>query len=132
MEEGSQSQRAPMPITEDQKTILINEINYSYLIEKAELENEESIKIKLFSYEKKSNFYFTYESQVSKIVKDIKILSLCEDAEEMINSLKEIFMQGHAKVEEKEEKFFLELKLVGIAKKCVIELTKKEEEVPKP
>lgn len=65
-------------------------------------------------------------------MKDIKFLSLCEDVEEMINSLKEIFEQGNAEVEEKEEKFFLELKLIGIAKKCVIELSKNEEEVPKP
>ena len=49
MEEGNQSQSIPpLPITPDQKTILINEINYSYLIEKTELENEESIKIKIF------------------------------------------------------------------------------------
>ena len=132
MEEKSQSRSAPMPITPDQKTILINNIKYSYLIEKTELEKEESIRIKLFSPEKYSNYFFTYESQVSKIVKDIKFLSLCEDSEEMINSLKEIFVQGNANVEEKEGKYFLELKLVGIAKKCVIELIKNEEKVSKP
>ena len=49
MEEENQSQSIPpLPINTDQKTILINEINYSYLIEKTELENEESIKIKIF------------------------------------------------------------------------------------
>ena len=64
-------------------------------------------------------------------MKDIKFLSVCKDAEEMIITLKDIFVQGNAKVEVKEDRFYLELKLVGISKKCVIKLTKKEEEIPK-
>ena len=40
-------------------------------------------------------------------MKDIKFLSVCKDAEEMIITLKDIFVQGNAKVEDKEEKFYI-------------------------
>ena len=122
---------APNPLIQEKNQILIKGINYSYSIEKSENEEEESIKLKLFSPSKKSNFYFTYECPTSKIVKDIKFLAVCEETNEMIDYLKEIFVGGNAKVEEKEEKFYLELK-IGIGqkeKKAVIELTKNEEEI---
>ena len=122
---------APNPLIQEKNQILIKGINYSYSIEKSKNEEEESIKLKLFSPSKKSNFYFTYECPTSKIVKDIKFLAVCEETNEMIDYLKEIFVGGNAKVEEKEEKFYLELK-IGIGKKekkAVIELTKNEEEI---
>ena len=120
------------PITPENKGIPINGINYSYSITKSENE-EEALIIKLSEQNHKSNMYFTYEAPVEKLSKEIKFLAICENLEEMIESLNEVFSQGNAQVEEKEGEYFLEFKIsgFGIKKKCVIQLVKHEIEIPK-
>ena len=111
--------------------ILINGIKYSYLITKSETE-EESLIIKLYNPNKISDIYFTYEAPISKLRKDIKFLDLCDNLDEMIISLKDIFYKGNAKVEENHGIFNLELKYIvtGISKKCIIKLIKHDSKNP--
>ena len=111
--------------TSDKKGIIINNTNYSYSLNKSE-NKEESLIIKLFDQTEKSNIYFTYEASMEKLAKDIKFLALCENLDEMIESLEEVFSQGNAHVEEKDGEFSMEFKVSGIKKKCIIQLTKNE------
>ena len=114
--------------TQEEKGILINGIKYSYLISKSENE-EESLIIKLYDSSKKSNIYFTYEASIQKLTKDIKFLSSCDNLDEMIISLNEVFSLGDTKVEEKHGIFNLDLKFTGsgISKTYMVQLTKHEQ-----
>ena len=116
--------------TQEKSGIIINDIKYSYSITKSEKEKE-SLIIKLYDPNNISDFYFTYESDVEKLMKDIKFLSLYENLDEMIDSLKEIFTNGNVQVEEKDGIFNMEFKLIGIKKKCIVQLIKHEIEKPK-
>ena len=119
-----------VPAKEEEKKIIINENEYSYLISKSD--KNDSLTIKLFESTPKTNIYFLYEAPISKLIKDIKLLSICENVEEMINSLNEVFNQGNAKFEENDGKYYLELQFsgLGISKKSVIELIKYESKKP--
>jgi len=118
------------PTKERGKTIIVNEIEYSYSISKSE--KNDSLIIKLFESKPKTNIYFLYEAPIDKLIKDIKVLSLCESIEEMVESLNEVFNLGNATVVEKDCKYYLELKFggIGISKKNVIELIKFEPKSP--
>ena len=118
---------APKP---EEKGILIKGINYSYSILKSE-NDKESLIIKLNDPSQRSNIYFTYEAPTSKLIKDIKFLSLCDGLDEMIDSLYDVFNQGNAFVEEKDGEYSLEFKVSGIKKKCIIQLIKHQIEQPK-
>ena len=112
---------------EGRNKIIINEIEYSYLISKSE--DNDSLTIKLYESIPKTNIYFLYQAQKSKLKKDIAVLSLYDDnIEAMITSLNEVFSQGNAKFEEMSGKYFLKLKFgeIDILKKSVIELIKCE------
>ena len=112
---------------EGRNKIIINEIEYSYLISKSE--DNDSLTIKLYESIPKTNIYFLYQAQKSKLIKDIAVLSLYDDnIEAMITSLNEVFAQGNAKFEEMSGKYFLKLKFgeIDILKKSVIELIKCE------
>ena len=113
--------------TEEEKGIFINGQKYSYSISKSE-NKEETIIIKLYDSSQKSNIYFTYEATFEKLTKDIKFLTLCENLDEMITSLNNIFSMGNAKVEENNGNFNLELKFIGsgIIKKSFVQLNKYE------
>ena len=113
--------------TEEEKGIFINGQKYSYSISKSE-NKEEAIIIKLYDSSQKSNIYFTYEATFEKLTKDIKFLTLCENLDEMITSLNNIFSMGNAKVEENNGNFNLELKFIGsgIIKKSFVQLNKYE------
>jgi len=115
-----------------EKGILINGINYSYLIKKSE-NDKESLIIKLFDLKMQSNIYFIYEADIIKLIKDFKFLVMCESLDEMVNSLKEVFSQANPKVEEKNGEFFMEFEAsgFGIKKKFIIKLIKHEIEKPK-
>ena len=119
--------------TEEANGVLINGIKYSYSITKKENENE-SLIIKLYDSTKKSNIYFTYEAQMTKLIKDFKFLSLCESLEEMIASLNNIFSLGNARVEQNNENYKLELIFVGsgISKNCLVPLTRHRDVPEKP
>ena len=121
---------APDVSTGNNKGILIDQIFYEYSLTKSE-DGKDSLLIKLYDPNNISNFYFSYEASYQQLIKDIKFLAICEDLDEIIDSLKEIFSQGNVEVEEKDGEYNLEFKVVGIKKKCFIQLTKNEIEIPK-
>ena len=116
----TKSQRPPSP---KNKGIFINDINYSYSITKSE-GNEDSLLLKLFNPDKKSNVYFTYESPMEKLIKEVKFLSIYETLDEIIEFLKDIINEGDASVEEKDGVYSMEFKVNK--KKFSIQLTKNE------
>ena len=98
--------------TEKVKGIFIDGIKYFYSINK--LTNiEESISIKLYDPSEKSNLEFTYEASIEKLTKDIKFFSSCDNTDEILTSLNELFSSGYAKVEKKNENYILELIFIG-------------------
>ncbi len=103
----TKSQSPPSP---KNKGIFINDINYSYSITKSE-GNEDSLLLKLFNPDKKSNVYFTYESPMEKLIKEVKFLSIYETLDEIIEFLKDIINEGDASVEEKDGVYSMEFKL---------------------
>ena len=105
---------APKVLKDKNKGILIDQNYYKYLLTKSE-EGKDSLLIKLYD----------------PLIKDIKFLAICEDLDEIIDSLKEIFSKGNVEVEEKNGEYNLEFKVLGIKKKCFIQLTKHEIEKPK-
>ena len=121
------SKSAPTPEIE---SILINDMKYSYSITKSE-SNEESLLIKLFEPNQKSNMYFTYEAPMEQLTKEVKFLAVYESLDEIIDNLKDIFSQGNVHVEEKDGVYSLELKVIGIKKTFIIQLTKHEIEKAK-
>ena len=121
------SKSAPTPEIE---SILINDMKYSYSITKSE-SNEESLLIKLFEPNQKSNMYFTYEAPMEQLTKEVKFLAVYESLDEIIDNLKDIFSQGNVHVEEKDGVYNLELKVSGIKKTFIIQLTKHEIEKAK-
>ena len=115
---------------EAKSTIIINDLEYSFSISK--LDKEEGIRIKLFELKTKTNIYYLYEASKEQLIKNIKVLSLCEDIEEMIFSINEIFTQKKVRFEEKEGKYYIELKFeaIGKTKISTLELTKFEPKDP--
>jgi hypothetical protein len=111
-------------------TININDSQYLYSILK--LDKEEGIKIKLFESKPKTNIYYEYEGSISELTKNIKILLLCENLDEIITTLKAAFDEGKAKFVEKEEKYYIELSFeaMGKSKISTIQLTKYEPKDP--
>ena len=84
---------------ENIKYITIKGVEYKYLITK--MENEDGISIKLSEVKPDKNITFDYHSLAKKISEDIKFLSLCDNIEEMINSLYDMINKGKVTVEEK-------------------------------
>ena len=64
------------------------------------------------------NITFIYEAVIDKLTKDIKYLKMCDNIDEMIKSLNDIFDRGEITVEEKNNKYFMsiELSLLGKSK----------------
>ena len=110
--------------------IIINKVNYSYLITKSK-NKENSLLIQLYEPNQKSNIYFTYEAPMQQIINEVKFLSLYESLDEIIDCLNDIFCQGNALVEEKNGVYVMELYVIGIKKKYTIKLNKHEIKQPK-
>ena len=102
------------PITPGDKGIYIEQIKYIYSITKSK-EDKDSLKIKLYD-----------PTQKSKLIKEIKFLSLYENIDEMIDSLERIFTKGNVRVEVKDGLYNMELKLTDVKKSYVIQLTRYE------
>ena len=121
--ELTQNDAAPI---KNGKTLNIEGNEYIYSITKTELEGE--ILIKLLEKNINKNITFIYKASSEKIVKDIKALCLCENIEEIINSLQNIFDNGNIFVEKKDEKYFLKIEAMGFGKisKYELELEKDE------
>ena len=113
------------PITPGDKGIYIEQIKYIYSITKSK-EDKDSLKIKLYDPTQKSKFYFIYEASYQKLIKEMKFLSLCENIDEMIDSLERIFTKGNVRVEVKDGLYNMELKLTDVKKNYVIQLTRYE------
>ena len=54
-----------------------------------------SLVIKLLDPNKKSKKFFIYEASFQQLLKDIKFLTACENLDEAIESLEEIFSKGN-------------------------------------
>ena len=115
--ELTQNDAAPI---KNGKTLNIEGNEYIYSITKTELEGE--ILIKLLEKNINKNITFIYKASSEKIVKDIKALCLCENIEEIINSLQNIFDNGNIFVEKKDEKYFLKIEAMGFGKLSKYEL----------
>ena len=113
------------PIKET-KTIKIEGTEYKYSIN--QIEKEDRISIKLFEAKPEKNITFIYKATTEQLIKDIKVLYVCENIEEMINSLKDIFFRGKLVVEKKEEKYFMKIEIETIGKLSIykIQLEKHE------
>ena len=113
------------PIIES-KTINIEGEDYKYKITKDEKENK--IIIELSEEKPNKNITFIYKESTEKIVKDIKQLFICENIDEMVISLENMFNKGKISVEKKNEKYLMkiEVTVLGKTSKYEIELEKIE------
>ena len=118
-------ENATSPIKET-KTIKIEGTEYKYSIN--QIEKEDRISIKLFEAKPEKNITFIYKATTEQLIKDIKVLYVCENIEEMINSLQDIFFRGKLVVEKKEEKYFMKIEIETIGKLSIykIQLEKHE------
>ena len=108
------------------KTISIENVEYTYLITK--LEKEDGISIKLSELKPNKNISFIYEASTDEIKNDIKKLYICENIEEIICDLNDIFLKDKIIVEKREEKYIMiiETMINEKIKKYEIDLLKKE------
>ena len=89
--------------------IYINGIDYSYLISKSEKDKDKLI-IKLYDATNKPNIYYTYSGDITKLKRDIKFLDSCENLDDIITCLNDIFNKGNAQVEKIEGKYYLQIR----------------------
>ena len=85
--------------TQNNVNLYINGINYSYSISKSD-KDKDSLIIKLYDSTNKSNNYYTYEGNITKIKKDIKYIDFCENLDEIISLLNDIFNKRKVQIEE--------------------------------
>ena len=116
----------------EEKTINIKGDKYKYSITKMEKEN--GIIIKLSEVKPKKNITFTYEALRDKVIKDIKILYIYENIDEMIKTLNDIFNKGKITVEEKDNKYIMKIDVSVLEKlsEYEIELEKHEQNEKQP
>ena len=91
--------------SKDSKKIIIEDVEYIYSISK--LENKDGISIILKELKPYKNINFIYEALKDKLTKDIKQLYICENIDDMINTLKDIIDTGNIIVERRENKYFM-------------------------
>ena len=99
--------------------IIINEIKYNYYIGKSE-EIKDSLIIKLYDPNNISKYFYSYEANYDKLIKDIKFFSIYENIDDIIVSLKEIFAKRNIEIQEKDGIYYLELKIIDVTIKCLI------------
>ena len=99
---------------ENIKKIIIEDIEYIYSIYK--LENKEGISIILKELKPNKNIKFIYEALKDKLTKDIKQLYICENIDDMINTLKDIIDTGNIIVEKRENKYFMVIEIKVLKK----------------
>lgn len=76
-QEDSKDTKVTPTVDELKPSIMINDLEYTYSIKK--LEDKEGLIIKLSELIPKTNIYYVYEVEASKLITDIKLLSICED-----------------------------------------------------
>ena len=122
----SEEQTNDAPPTTGSRTINIEGVEYIYTIEKDIKENE--IIIKLSEEKPIKNITYLYKASTEQIVKNIKALILCENIDEMLVSLQDIFRRGKLIIEKKDEKYIMKIEIIAFGKKTKyeIELEKNE------
>ena len=116
----TEEQTNDTPPTTGSSTINIEGVEYIYTIKKDEKENEIIIQL---SEEKPDKYItFIYSSSTEKIVKNIKALLMCDNIDEMIISLQDIFSSGKIIVEKKAEKYFMKIQSKAFGKKIKYEM----------
>ena len=104
----------PVPILESPapakgtRTIKIDGVEYAYSINQVQ-EEEKLVVITLSEEKPDKNITFTYKASEKKLIKDIKLLSACDNVEEIILELTDIFNNEEILVEKKEEKYFMKI-----------------------
>ena len=122
----TEEQTNDAPPTTGSSSIIIEGVEYAYTIKKDEKENEIIIQL---SEEKPDKYItFMFRASTEKIVKSIKALILCENIDEMIISLQDMFNKGNITVEKKDEKYIMKIEATSFGKKVKyeIELEKNE------
>ncbi len=122
----TEEQTNDAPPTTGSSSIIIEGVEYAYTIKKDEKENEIIIQL---SEEKPDKYItFMFKASTEKIVKTIKVLFACENIDEMIVSLHDIFINGNITVEKKDEKYIMKIEATSFGKKVKyeIELEKNE------
>ena len=76
-----------------------------------------------------SKYFYSYEANYDKLIKDIKFFSIYENIDDIIVSLKEIFAKRNIEIQEKDGIYYLELKIIGVTIKCLIQLNKNKIEI---
>ena len=99
---------SPAP-TKVARTIKIEGVEYAYSINQVQ-EEEKLVLITLSEEKPHKNITFTYKASEKKLIKDIKLLSVCDNVEEMISELMDIFNNDEISVEKKDEKYFMKIK----------------------
>ena len=114
------------PPTRELNSISIEGVEYIYTIVKDEKENK--IIIKLTEEKPYKNISYLYKASPEKLAKDIKQLSICDNNDQMITSLQDIFNKGKICVEKKDEKYIMKIKInaFGITSIYEIELEKND------
>ncbi len=87
------------------KKIIIENIEYIYSISK--FENKDGISIILKELKPNKNIKFIYEALKDKLTNDIKQLLVCENIDEMINTLKDMIDTGNIIVEKRVDKYIM-------------------------
>ena len=109
--------------TEKNFGIYINGIKYFYSISKSD---KEKLIIKLYDATNKINIYYSYSGDIAKLKRDIRFLDFCENLNDIISCLNDIFNKGNAQVDKIEGKYYLQLKYIesGINISSTIQLFK--------
>ena len=122
----TEEQTNDAPPTTGSSSIIIEGVEYAYTIKKDEKENEIIIQL---SEEKPDKYItFMYRASSEKIFKTIKVLFVCENIDEMIILLQDIFSNGKIIVGKKDEKYIMkiEVAILGKTSKYELELEKNE------
>ena len=113
------------PPTPKLQTIEIKGSAFNYLIKK--MDKKEGISIKFTEETPNKNVYYTYEAEMDKLIKDIKILYLCKNIDDMIQSLEETFDKGNVRIINRKNKLIMVLEFVGLGiTKSEVELEEHE------
>ena len=83
--------------TEENNGFYINGISYSYSILKSDYDKE-SLIIKLYDSSNKSNIYYAYKGNISRLKKDIEYIVFSENIDEIITCLNDKFIKEKCKL----------------------------------
>jgi len=97
--------------SEENNGLYINGIKYSFSISKLDYDKESFI-IKLYDSNNESKVIYIYKGDMTTIKKDIQFLEFCEDLDDIITNLNDLFINGHFQFEENNGEYYLIFKLI--------------------